>query len=411
MTSSFFDTAARSLEGLPNEASRRLLLEAVVAQGLPTTADEVWRYAPLTDLDLDRYAGSDGVVPTASDLSRALAAECAAVVEVVDGRLGAVHTIDGLDVDAVHEVLAGREDPLEALAGDAFALLNAALSPATVRLRVREGATLDGPVLVHLRSGAPATFPRLLVELGARSRATVIELHEGAHDGLVVPLAQYRVGAGAHLDLATYQRYDLSAWHVARTLARVEADAVLRQAVIGLGGHYDRARNDAILAGTAAQNELRTTFLGVGDQVHDLRSHQYHLGARSRATLLSKGAVADTSRSVYTGLIEIEKGAKRTDARQTNHNLLLSGRAHADSVPNLDIRENDVMCAHASSVGPLDLMQRWYLESRGVESEVAERLMIQGFFNEMLDALPGPLAGRVEADVAERLSAVAVVGS
>jgi len=88
--------------------------------------------------------------------------------------------------------------------------------------------------------------------------------------------------------------------------------------------------------------------------------------------------VADESRSVYTGLIEIEKGAKRTDARQTNHNLLLSRGAHADSVPNLDIRENDVMCAHASSVGPLDELQRWYLESRGVSREDAQRLMIQG---------------------------------
>jgi len=88
-------------------------------------------------------------------------------------------------------------------------------------------------------------------------------------------------------------------------------------------------------------------------------------GARSRSTLLSKGAVADQSRSVYTGLIEIEKGAKRTDARQTNHNLLLSPAAHADSVPNLDIRENDVMCAHASSVGPLDELQRWYSNREG----------------------------------------------
>ncbi len=115
---------------------------------------------------------------------------------------------------------------------------------------------------------------------------------------------------------------------------------------------------------------------------------------RTRSTLLSKGAVADSSRSVYTGLIEIEKGAKRTDARQTNHNLLLSPHAHADSVPNLDIRENDVMCAHASSVGPLDELQRWYLESRGVTRPDAERLMIQGFFYEMLATLPPELAER-----------------
>ena len=114
-------------------------------------------------------------------------------------------------------------------------------------------------------------------------------------------------------------------------------------------------------------------------------------------------------RQVYTGVIEIEKGAKRTDARQTNHNLLLSPHAHADSVPNLDIRENDVVCAHASSVGPLDELQRWYLESRGVSRHDAERLMIKGFFYEMLATLPSGLADVVEEDLAQVLADVAVV--
>ena len=164
-----------------------------------------------------------------------------------------------------------------------------------------------------------------------------------------------------------------------------------------------------MLQGTGAQNELWTTYLGQGDQVHDLRSHQMHEVGRTESRLLSKGAVAEQSRSIYTGLIEIERGARRTDARQTNHNLLLSPHAHADTVPNLDIRENDVTCAHASSVGPLDELQRWYLESRGVTRHDAERLMIQGFFNEMLDVLPNNLARLLEADIAGQLEKVAVV--
>ena len=151
-------------------------------------------------------------------------------------------------------------------------------------------------------------------------------------------------------------------------------------------------------------DELHTTFLGSGQQVHDLRTHQFHRVGRTTSSLLSKGAVADESRSVYTGLIEIENGARRTDARQTNHNLLLSPHAHADSVPNLDIRENDVVCAHASSVGPLDEMQRWYLESRGVDRENAERLMVQGFFNEMTDVMPDSVARLVDRDVATVLA-------
>jgi Fe-S cluster assembly protein SufD len=134
-----------------------------------------------------------------------------------------------------------------------------------------------------------------------------------------------------------------------------------------------------------------------------------HNTGRTASRLLSKGAVAEESRSIYTGLIEIERGARRTDARQTNHNLLLSPHAHADTVPNLDIRENDVTCAHASSVGPLDELQRWYLESRGVSRHDAERLMIQGFFNEMLDVLPRDVASVIEADIASQLDGVVVV--
>ncbi len=224
-----------------------------------------------------------------------------------------------------------------------------------------------------------------------------------------MPLSEYAIGENASLKLITYQRLSTTAWHVARTTGLIQRDGRLRQAVIGIGGYYNRSRNDAEFLGTGAENELRTTFLGSGKQVHDFRTRQFHKVGRSRSLLLSKGAVADESRSVYTGVIEIEKGAKRTDARQTNHNLLLSPHAHADSVPNLDIRENDVMCAHASSVGPLDELQRWYLESRGVTRDDAERLMIQGFFNEMLTTLPKELANLVEQDVTSVLAQVKVV--
>jgi Fe-S cluster assembly protein SufD len=178
----------------------------------------------------------------------------------------------------------------------------------------------------------------------------------------------------------------------------------LQQSIIGLGAHYNRSRNDAHLLGAGASNELRTTFLGSGTQVHDFRTRQYHVAGRTDSRLLSKGAVAGDSRCVYTSLIEIEKGAKRTDARQTNHNLLLSSTAHADSVPNLDIRENDVMCAHASTVGPLDELQRWYLESRGVRPRDAERLMIEGFFTEMLVGAPTEIVSGVSEDVTRVLS-------
>ena len=121
-----------------------------------------------------------------------------------------------------------------------------------------------------------------------------------------------------------------------------------------------------------------------------MRTFQEHAAPRTRSKLTFKGAVDDSARSVYSGLIHIHKGARKSDASQTNRNLVLSDGAHADSVPNLDIEENDVRCSHASAVGPIDRAQRFYVESRGVPPDAAERLILLGFFDDLLGAPPSP---------------------
>jgi Fe-S cluster assembly protein SufD len=408
----FADSATSFMTERSDASHRRLAWSAFESEGLPTTTDEVWRYAPLKELVLDHFTVADQPSDRPdTDFATQLCARGGLVVRVVDGFC----TSNGASIDGVSVVIDQSNVSLSGLPlvnryeSDTFALLNVALAPATTVIRVDAGVNIEKPIIVLNASNATSSFSRTQIELGRGASATVVEYFEGGTDALVVPVSEYRVGDNALLQLITYQRLEHSAWHVARTTGYLHRDARLRQAVIGLGAHYNRSRNDAEMLDTGAENELRTTFLGSGRQVHDFRTHQLHLAPRTRSTLLSKGAVADESRSVYTGLIEIEKGAKRTDARQTNHNLLLSPGAHADSVPNLDIRENDVMCAHASSVGPLDELQRWYLESRGVSREDAERLMIQGFFYEMLANLPTELAELVERDVASVLAAVNVV--
>jgi Fe-S cluster assembly protein SufD len=405
----FADSASKFIDGRPDAGARHVAWSTFESAGLPTTSDEVWRYAPLRDLDLDAFQVSkEARLLPDTQFAAMLGARAGQVVRVVDGFcISTGSPVEGVDVEIVEswESLSGT-DLMDRYESDTFAVLNTALAPATTVIRVAPGIVVAQPIVVLNSSNATSSFPRTQIIMGRGSSATVVEYFDGGADSLVVPLSEYAIGDDASLQLVTYQRLATSAWHVARTTGFLGRDARLRQAVIGIGGHYNRSRNDAELLGTGAQNELRTTFLGAGVQVHDFRTRQFHKAARTNSILLSKGAVAGESRSVYTGLIEIEKGAKRTDARQTNHNLLLSPGAHADSVPNLDIRENDVMCAHASSVGPLDELQRWYLESRGVTREDAERLMIQGFFYEMLTSLPTELAGLVESDVASVLSAL-----
>jgi Fe-S cluster assembly protein SufD len=408
----FADSASSFLHERPDAAARQLAWTLFEAAGLPTTDDEVWRYAPLKELELDRFrVAGEPIIRADSPFATQLRERAGLVVRVVDGYCTSTgEPTEGVEVEVDESVhsLAGTSltDRYES---DTFAILNTALAPATTMIRIADGANVERPIVVLNVANSTSSFSRTQILLGRGASATVVEYFEGGADALVVPLSEYLIGDNAALQLITYQRLDQSAWHVARTTGFLRRDARLRQAVIGIGAHYNRSRNDAEMLDTGAENELRTTFLGSGSQVHDFRTHQLHIAPRSRSTLLSKGAVADESRSVYTGLIEIEKGAKRTDARQTNHNLLLSPAAHADSVPNLDIRENDVMCAHASSGPTLDELQRWYLESRGVSREDAERLMIQGFFYEMLANLPTELAELVERDVTSVLAALNVV--
>ena len=194
-------------------------------------------------------------------------------------------------------------------------------------------------------------------------------------------------------------------------MAQVERDGTFESFSVGLGASFDRVRTDVAVVGRGASSRLRSVYLGTEDQLHDVRTIQDHQAGHSTSDLLCKGAVADQARSVYTGTIRIRNGAIRSDAVQNNHNLVLGDGAQAESVPNLDILENDVRCAHGSTVGPVDEDQRYYLESRGIEPEVAERLLVAGFFEDVLDQLPIPgVRALVHAELAQRLATITIGG-
>ena len=145
-------------------------------------------------------------------------------------------------------------------------------------------------------------------------------------------------------------------------------------------------------------------YFGDGAQMLDFRTLQDHAAPRTRSTLLFKGAVEDTARSVYSGLVHIRAEAQKSDAQQTNRNLVLTEGAEAKSVPNLEIEADDVRCSHASAVGPIDEDQLYYLATRGVAPADAERLVVLGFFDDVFDRLPLPsLVAPLRQSVLEKL--------
>jgi Fe-S cluster assembly protein SufD len=269
--------------------------------------------------------------------------------------------------------------------------------PDPVFLDVPAGVTVEGPVLVvHWCDPAAAAFPRLCVRAGRGATVSVVEVFAGPKDAttraLVVPVTELAVADGASLSYVSLQTLAESAWSIARLSGRADAKASIRTFTVGLGAAYDRIRTDVTVDGKDARSEILSAYFGEGTQVHDIRTLQDHAAPRTDSELLCQGAVAGHSRSVYSGLIRVHRGAVRSDARQTNHNLVLDEGAHADSVPNLDILENDVKCSHASTVGPVDEDQRYYIESRGVAPEVAEGLIVRGFFDAIIERGPVPEA-------------------
>jgi Fe-S cluster assembly protein SufD len=436
--SSFTADRARSLGG-PAWLQRRRSnsFEDLAAMPMPSEKEEVWRYTPIDELRLDEYApraagGSLGALGTAfiAGVVADLPAH-AALVTVVDGLVVATERPglpDSVRVGGL-EVLGYEEDALGRVLtrGDALVRLNDSFHPDVVVVDVPSRIVLDAPVLiVHwctsgdeplgggaaLDDGAPklwpASFPRTLVRLGAGSSAQVVEVVAGAPAGgrgLAVPVTELSVGDGAQLSYGAVQVLGNATWHISRLSAVAGRDATLRTFTVGLGGSYDRSRTDALADGPGSTTELRSAYLGTGNQIHDIRTLQDHAAPHTTSDLLCKGAVAGNSRSVYSGLIRVRRGAVRTNAFQTNHNLVLDEGAHADSVPNLDIQENDVRCSHASTVGPVDEDQRYYLESRGIPPARAEQLIVLGFFDDIVQRSPVPaLVPRLRREVGLRLA-------
>jgi Fe-S cluster assembly protein SufD len=276
-------------------------------------------------------------------------------------------------------------------------------------------ARVEHPIVVlHLLGGghdsepAPAVFPRTVIELGEAAEATVIELMVSADGGmLVVPIVDALVGDGAILSYNVVQQLGAGAWQLGHQRIRAGRDATIRTFTASLGGEYARFRTESVLAGQGGSAELLAAYLGDGTQMHDFRTLQEHGAPRTTSDLVFKGAVGGTARSVYSGLIRMRHGAKGASAFQTNRNLVLSDGAHADSVPNLDIEENDVRCSHASAVGQIDREQRFYLESRGVPPLVAERLILLGFFDDLWERVSAPgIRDHLVAVVGARLDGV-----
>lgn len=350
---------------------------------VPTGADELWRYVD-PDLDPTGYSivETPGTpLPTDPFLN---SIEASATAVIIDGRTS---TLTGPFLATGVELL-GLVPP----SIDKFAAGHLAFVADGVVVDIPPGAVVTDPIVVDVQSvtDRAISFPHVTIKSAVNAEASILLFYRGPSgvNSVVVPQVEVDLADGAHLRLMTVQELGLEAYGIVQIRARLGRDASFRLGEAGLGGKLGRLDLGVDLDGQGSAAEVMGLFFGHRDQVLDYRINMTHRGRKSTSEVLLKGAVKDQSQSVFAGLVRIEKPAVGTSAFETNRNLVLSADAKAHSVPILEILCDDVMCGHGSSVGPLEEDHLYYLQSRGLGRARAERLLVRGFFGQVLDRLP-----------------------
>jgi Fe-S cluster assembly protein SufD len=366
--------------------SRAELLERYRALPLPTTKDEHWRFTDLAGFDPEAWT-ANGATEIAVPPSM-LELDAACVVHVGEAGLDIRSAPEGVRVEPLPE----DHELLYSLVGwdEKFAAHNAAMWRTGLLVHVPRGVELERPIYVRIANAAEggSLFWRLLVVAEPESRFTVIEEYASSAPGLAGytnAAVEIVVQQAAKVEYVSVQNLSRSTWHFASHHARVERDAELDWVTGGFGSAKGKVRIQNDLAGPGATSRVTGAYFADGTQHLDYDTFQEHIAPSTTSDFAFKGALRDTARTVWRGMIRVEEGAQKTNAYQENRNLLLSKTAHADSIPGLEIMANDVRCTHGATLGQVDREQLFYLMTRGLSRAEAERLIVRGFFQDVLD--------------------------
>jgi Fe-S cluster assembly protein SufD len=415
VASPFNREALRRLSGpLDEPAHLRELRErafvAFEAAPMPSPETEEWRYTDLREFDLDRFEPAferttarsiddvdAAILESAGDVGARSGLAIQHDSTVVAARLDPALRERGVVFGSLEDAAAVRPDLLArylhaAVAVDRsrFTAMHAAFRRGGAFVHVPAGVAVEMPLqtLTYVDRDGLAVFPHTLIVLDEGAELTYIDRYVSpalgaAFSNAVVELI---LGPGSRLRYVALQDWGEGMTHLSVQRAVLDRDAELHSLGVAFGASLSRAEVESILEGDGSSSEMLGVYFARGDQHFDHRSIQDHVGSLTASDLLYKGVLTGRARTIYSGNVVIEKGAHRCNAYQTNRNILLSEEAKADSIPNLEILSNDpVRCGHAASVGPVDDDTLFYIQSRGISPEDAQRLVVTGFLQEVLD--------------------------
>jgi Fe-S cluster assembly protein SufD len=368
--------------------ARADLLERYRELPMPTTSDEAWRFTNLKGFDPEAFA-ANGAAPAATAAGM-LEIDVAGVATVTDSGIEIGSAPEGIRFERLPE-----DHPLlgELVGSDEkFAAHNAAMWESGLLVDVSAGVELEQPLYVRIANSTEggSLFFRLLVVAGPQSRFTLIEEYASASPelaGYTNAAVELFVEDGAKLEYVSLQNLSQQTWHFASHHGRVGRDAELDWVAGGFGSKKGKTRIQNDLAGPGATSRVTGAYFADGEQHLDYDTFQEHIAPSTTSDFAFKGALRESSTSVWRGMIRVEKDAQKTNAYQENRNLLLSPQAHADSIPGLEILANDVRCTHGATIGQVDREQLFYLMARGLTRAEAERLIVRGFFSDVLDRI------------------------
>jgi len=387
---------------------RRAAWDAFSAMPAPSSSrDEDWRRTDIARLHLDRFGAAGAPAADLLDLARSRhATALPAAALILSGADGSTIVenaeallAQGVIVSSLEEAATRHPELVErGLSGigvgeSYFVAMWNALWQGGVFIHVPAGMQAMAPIwIAHLAAGGEqASFPATLVVVDDRASLTVVEDLVGPADPaprLSVAVTAVRLGEDARLDDIPVQQLPPETWHFSTRRASCDASAHYRLFGATLGARLQKAYWDVILEGRGSEADVVAVCFADAHQHIDHQSLQLHRGADTRSNLLLKVAARDHAQSVYGGLIDVEPGAIHADGYVVNRNLLLSRGASASGVPRLEIKANDVRCGHGTTVGHVDDEERFSLMACGIPADEAERLVVHGYFADVLDRVP-----------------------